>query len=116
MRWYKKSHVILSEDNASEPKNQKFAEEDNIVDLTSLVNESSSSKTYAIGAHSIPLTGIAQVRYVYIKADEDITVEINGAAALTLLADKPTELWAVVTSLTINTAASTRIVLAVAGS
>ncbi len=117
MRWFLKSQVILSEDTSSDPKCQKFSAEDNITDLTSLINEVSNTQTYAgPAAHVIDLGLTTEVRWLYLKADKDVTVELNGGPAITLLANRPTQMWAKLTSLTINTTEATRIALAIAGS
>jgi hypothetical protein len=117
MRFYKISQIILSEDAADPPKCQKFSTVDNLTDLTSLINEVSSTQTYAPAAHAIGFGEIAEVRWFYLKADKEVTVELNGGPAITLFADKPIEMWAKITSLTINTSdvSGTRMALAIAG-
>ena len=118
MRYYKESRIILSEDTSSDPKCQKFSVEDKDTDLTLLVNEVSNTQTYAgPAAHVISLGLIAEVRWFYIKADQEITIEVSGGPAMTLVSGKPNEMWVKgMTSLTINTTVATRIALAIAGS
>jgi len=118
MRYFTKSLVILSEDSTDPPKCQKFSSEDDITDLVTLVNEVSSTQTYPVGAHAVDFQEIAEVRWLYLKADKEVTIELNGGPAITTIVDKPTQMWVKLTSLTINTtdASGTRIALAVAGS
>jgi len=116
MRYFQKNETVLSEDTSTDPKDIRFKVLEEIRDINVLIKDGGGdTKDYSIGAHAIDLAQITEGRWFYIKANKDITVSINGGAALTLIEDKPTSSWMRFTSLSLTTTVVTRITVAVAG-
>ena len=115
MRYYRKREIILSEDTLTEPKEIRFQQEDDEIDLETLIDGGGNTKTYPTGTHSIDLSEITLGKWLYIKADKEITISIDAGPALTLIAGKPSEMWLEFASLSIVTTEDTRITIAIAG-
>lgn len=116
MRYWKSSETILSEDTANQPKDIRFSKDEEIVDLVTLKDGGGETKTYQAGTHVIDMGQISEGRWAYIKSDKEIDAVIDGSATpLTLIPNKPTELWAKFSSISLITTEATRITIAIAG-
>lgn len=116
MRFSKSSTLLISEDLAADPKKVFLKREIQTSDLGEILKEIVvRNEVFPAGAHTINLNNIAEGRWFYLYAQNDVTVQFNGSPALSLRADKEHELWATITSLVINTTEDTAITVAVAG-
>jgi len=116
MRLYEKKEIILSEDTTTDPNEVRFKSESEDIDLTNLLKNVGRSDTYAIGVHSIGMGKLTTAWWLYLKADQDITVKFNGSATpFNLVQNKPFSGWTKFTSMEITTTAETRINLEIAG-
>jgi len=116
MKYFKTSEIILSEDTASVPKQIRFKECEEVVDLNLLKEGGGDTKSYPIGTAVIDMGQIAEGRWLYVKASEDIDLIIDGSATpLKLIKDKPVDMWHKFTSVSVTTTAVTRITIAIAG-
>jgi hypothetical protein len=116
MRFSKTSSLLISEDLATEPKKIFFKREIQTSDLGEILKEIVvRSETFPTGSHTINLNNIAEGRWFYLYAENDVSVQFNGGSALTLRAKKEHELWATITSLVINTTEDTVVTVAIAG-
>lgn len=118
MRYHKISELIISEDEVSSPQlilfQDKFTLEDKGASAT-LQDLTNYSQNFGIGAHSIDLTNLPTVNYLYVKPlVTNITIDFNGEVTpKTFAADRASELFMVFTQLDITTTADTRIIIAI---
>lgn len=100
--------MIVSEDAASEPKQIRFAEEFETVDVTNLSECITRQESFPVGTHVISLGNIAQAKLLSIKPKAStvsgtVTMSINGSLTeIPLRAGKVSRLWTTFTSLSIT--------------
>jgi len=115
MRILEKVQATLSEDDVNDPKQIRFSQIYENVDLTQLKECLQRVESFPIGSHSIGMGNIAQGRWLFLKADKDIGVSINSGTVLTLRAGKATMMWVNFTSLDLVVSVVTVVTLLVAG-
>ena len=115
MRYYKKSETVLSEDNATQPKDIRFQKCDEITDSATLIDGGGSTKTYPVATHAIDMGNVTEGRWLYLIADKALTFSVSGGPAMTTIPNRPTEMWVKYTSLDITTTEETRVTIAIAG-
>ena len=116
MRYYEKSQILLSEDTLSTPKQVRFSEEFEDVDLSLLKESVTRSEAFPVGTHAIGLGNIALGKFLCIKPAADLDVSINGAAVQKFRGGKISKLWIEFTTLSITVSTDPQtVVLVVAG-
>lgn len=93
MRYYEKSQVTISEDTTSQPKQIRFSEAFDDVDVELLKDVVVRQETFPVGSHSISLGNIAEGRFFLVKPKSQIQFQLNGANAFTLRANKVMKGW-----------------------
>ena len=116
MRFYEKTQIVLSEDTLSEPKQIRFSENFEDVDITLLKESITRHETFPIGVHAISLGNIALGKFLCLKPDFDVEASINGGALQKFRANKVSKLWVELTSLSLTvTTQANEVVVVVAG-
>jgi len=115
LRYYKKSEVVLSEDNSSQPKEIRFQDCIEITDTTSLVDGGGNVKSYPTGTYAVDMSEVSEGRWLYLKGDQVFTFSLSGGPAIEAIPSKPIEMWVKYTSLSITTTQSTRVTIGIAG-
>ena len=114
MRYSEKTRILLSADTLNEPKQIRFDESFEDVDVLTLKESVLRQEEFPIGTHIISLGNIALAKLLIIKPTNDLEILVNGSVTpIKCLAGKHTKLWAEVTSLSIvvSTAAQGVLVL-----
>ena len=112
MRFLENTKILISEDTKNDPKLIRFAESFEDIDLTTLKEISLRQETFPVGTHTISLGNIALAKFLIVKPDMDLEINVNGSITpLKLKGEKFSKLWAEVTSLTITVAVEPQEVL-----
>lgn len=116
MRLQDNSKIILSDDASTQPKNIRFSQEFEDIDLTLLKESITYQQKYPAGAAAIGMGTIAQGRFLAIlpKGTNNLPITLNGQS-LTLRANKLTKLWTNFTSLAINPVIEQEVLIVIAG-
>lgn len=116
MKFSETTETLICEDLAVNPKEIRFKEEFEDIELELLVECLVRQETFPIGTYAISLGNIAEGRWLFVKASADLGLSINGGAALTLRGEKTTRLWVNFTSLSITVSGNaTEVLIALAG-
>lgn len=113
--------MTISEDTASEPKQIRFSEESEVVDVTNLSECITRQEVFPVGTHAISLGNIALAKLLSIRpkastVSGSVTMSINGSSALSLRPGKITRMWTDYTSLSITVAGNpVEVLVVVAG-
>ena len=100
MKFTEKSKLVLSSDTNNEPKQIRFSEEFEDIDVTNLKESVTRQETFPVGTHSISMGNIALGRFLLIKPKNNLTASIGGEN-LNLKGGKISRLWADFASLDI---------------
>lgn len=117
MKYQEKSKITISEDSLDIPKQVRFSEDWEEIDLTSFTKVVTIIEEFSIGTHTINLNGVVG-QLLIVKPAADILISINGADDLSLMEDKLSKIWSKVsiTSLAITVSGNpAKVTLAVAG-
>lgn len=123
MRYHKTFSLVISEDEVTNPKKIIFEKKDQIIEdklvgsIAALIGDLKVRReTFGIGAFVLSMENLTTARYMYIKADQIITIDFNGdSLPKTLVKDMASEFWMEFTAVTITTTVSTEITIAYGG-
>lgn len=118
MRYYKKSELIISEDDITSPVQIRFQEKipGTTTDIVLITDLDHHIETFGIGVFAIDITSFTMVNWFYVKADQAISVKFDGlASGIAFLANKENEMWINPTAIEITTTVATRITYVIGG-
>lgn len=122
MRYYKSYTLRISEDEVTNPKLNRFEQEDQVIEDpavggTALINILKVRReTFDTGSFVLSMENLTTARYMYIKADQPVTIDFNNdSLPKTLVANMESEFWMEFTAVTIETTTSTEITIAYGG-
>ena len=123
MRYYKTFTLRISEDEVTNPKKNRFEEVDQVIEnktvgatLALINNLKVRRETFGIGSFVLSMEGLTTAQYMYIKADQIVTIDFNGdSLPKTLVANMASEFWMVFTAATVTTTAATEMTIAYGG-
>lgn len=116
MRLQEKATIILSDDSTNEPKQIRFRQEFEDIDVTLLKESITRQEKFPIGSTVISMGQIAQGKFFVIKPTKAIQLKLNNS--LTLLnvrANKFTKMWIDFTSVEIVTTEEQDVLIVIAG-
>jgi hypothetical protein len=102
MRLYDKDQI--SEDTLSEPKQVRFSEAFEDIELTLIKESITRTEKFPVGTNSISMGNVAQGKFLYIKPAANVSVSMDGGPLMVFRANKATRMWVDFTSLDITVA------------
>ena len=122
MRYYKSYTLRISEDEVTNPRLNRFEQEDQVIEDPITGGTASINilkvrrETCGAGSFVLSMENLTTARYMYIKADQIVTIDFNGdGLPKTLVAGMESEFWMEFTAATITTTVSTEITIAYGG-
>ena len=123
MRYYKTFTLRISEDEITNPKKNRFEEVDQVIEdktvgaTSALINILKVRReTFPSGNYVLEMDNLTTARYMYIKANQIVTIDFNGdSLPKTLIANMSSEFWMEFTAATVVTTVDTEMVIAYGG-
>lgn len=100
-RYQEKTQIIISEDVSNQPKQIRFSDESEDVDVTSLTKFRDLVDNYPVGSNALSLGQITQGKFIWIRPAADVTLVVDSQN-IKLKAGKASKLWTEFTTLAID--------------